>query len=648
MKDKLSAFWSGFKDKWSSLAKNLRIFIITAVSVVIVAAIVLAIVLNQKGYTAIYTGLDSEESSQVVSAINELGITDVKMGTDGSISVPSDQADNVRMQLSIQGYPKSTFNFDVWNSGIGIWSTDTEKKVLQIQQLQTHLMKAINTISAVKNSYVIITMPENSNYVISTDSEEPRVSVKLDLKNGAQLTSDQVEGIYALVLNSLPGLERENISILDSDGKLLSGENTTVEEDVLYQSRLNFQEQMQSLLKSQLNDTLKKLYKDYTINVNVKLNYDNSKSEYTIYTPSVAEDGTSGGIVDNTGDKLNVRVGDKLIGRIIDALGNPLDDGEPIEYTDTVPIAGIPVNPLTRPKIHEPIELGVKAIDGLLTMGKGQRMGIFAGSGVGKSTLMGMIARKVKADLNVIALVGERGREVREFIENDLGEEGMARSVVVVATSDQPAMMRNKCPMTATAIAEYFCSQGKDVLLMMDNLTRFAMAQREIGLSTGEPPVARGYTPSIYAAMPKLLERAGNFEKGSITGIYAVLVEGDDTNEPISDTVRGIIDGHIVLSRKIAAQNHYPAIDILPSISRLMSAIADPEHNKAAGKLRNLLALYNNNADLISIGAYKKGTNPALDEAIKKIDKINDFLMQGMYESFSMEDTIKLLKAAVS
>lgn len=253
-----------------------------------------------------------------------------------------------------------------------------------------------------------------------------------------------------------------------------------------------------------------------------------------------------------------------------------------------------------------------------------------------------------KADLNVIALVGERGREVREFIENDLGEEGMARSVVVVATSDQPAMMRNKCPMTATAIAEYFCSQGKDVLLMMDNLTRFAMAQREIGLSTGEPPVARGYTPSIYAAMPKLLERAGNFEKGSITGIYAVLVEGDDTNEPISDTVRGIIDGHIVLSRKIAAQNHYPAIDILPSISRLMSAIADPEHNKAAGKLRNLLALYNNNADLISIGAYKKGTNPALDEAIKKIDKINDFLMQGMYESFSMEDTIKLLKAAVS
>ncbi len=354
-----------------------------------------------------------------------------------------------------------------------------------------------------------------------------------------------------------------------------------------------------------------------------------------------------GSIVDNTGDKLMVKTGNKLIGRIIDAIGNPLDGGPPIDYTDSVPISGVPVNPLTRPKIAEPIELGVKAIDGLLTMGKGQRMGIFAGSGVGKSTLMGMIAKKVKADLNVIALVGERGREVREFIENDLGEEGMARSVVVVATSDQSALMRNKCPLTATAIAEYFCQQGKDVLLMMDNLTRFAMAQREVGLSIGEPPIARGYTPSIYSAMPKLLERAGCFEKGSITGIYAVLVEGDDTNEPISDTVRGIIDGHIVLSRKIAAQNHYPAIDILPSISRLMSLIVDADHKKAAGKLRNLLALYTNNSDLISIGAYKKGTNPALDEAIKKIDKINGFLMQGVDESFDMEQTIELLKAAV-
>ena len=300
MKDKLSAFWSGFKSKWGSLAKNLRIFIITAIAVVAVGAIVLTIILNQKSYTAIYTGLDSEECSQIASAINDLGVTDVKIGTDGSISVPSDQSDNIRMQLSIQGYPKSTFNFDVWNNGIGIWSTDTEKKVLQIQQLQTHLMKAINTIGAVKNSYVIITMPENNNYVISTNDEEPRVSVKLDLRNDATLSAEQVEGIYALVLNSLPGLEREYISIVDTDGKLLDGKNSTVEEDVLYQSRLNFQEQMQNLLKSQLDETLRKLYKDYTINVNVKLNYDNSKSEYTIYTPSIAEDGTSGGMIQSS------------------------------------------------------------------------------------------------------------------------------------------------------------------------------------------------------------------------------------------------------------------------------------------------------------------------------------------------------------
>ena len=300
MKDKLSAFWSGFKSKWGSLAKNLRIFIITAIAVVAVGAIVLTIILNQKSYTAIYTGLDGEECSQIASAINDLGVIDVKIGTDGSISVPSDQSDNIRMQLSIQGYPKSTFNFDVWNNGIGIWSTDTEKKVLQIQQLQTHLMKAINTIGAVKNSYVIITMPENNNYVISTNDEEPRVSVKLDLRNGATLSAEQVEGIYALVLNSLPGLEREYISIVDTDGKLLDGKNSTVEEDVLYQSRLNFQEQMQNLLKSQLDETLRKLYKDYTINVNVKLNYDNSKSEYTIYTPSIAEDGTSGGMIQSS------------------------------------------------------------------------------------------------------------------------------------------------------------------------------------------------------------------------------------------------------------------------------------------------------------------------------------------------------------
>ena len=351
-----------------------------------------------------------------------------------------------------------------------------------------------------------------------------------------------------------------------------------------------------------------------------------------------------GSIVDNTGDKLNVRVGDKLVGRIIDALGNPLDGGDPVEYTDAVPIAGIPVNPLTRPKIHEPIELGVKAIDGLLTMGKGQRMGIFAGSGVGKSTLMGMIARKVKADLNVIALVGERGREVREFIERDLGEEGMRRSVVVVATSDRPALERNKAAKTATAIAEYFRDQGKDVLLMMDSLTRFSMAQREIGLASGEPPVTRGYPPSVYSEMPKLLERAGRAAVGSITGLYTVLVDGDDFNEPITDTARSILDGHIMLDRKLGHKNHYPAIDILQSISRCMSQIATREHKQAANKLKNVLATYNEAEDLINIGAYKKGSNPNIDYAISRIDAVNGFLCQGTDEKFTFEETVQMLE----
>ncbi len=354
-----------------------------------------------------------------------------------------------------------------------------------------------------------------------------------------------------------------------------------------------------------------------------------------------------GSIVDNTGRQLQVGVGKALVGRIINAIGQPIDGGPPIETTESYSIAGEPVNPLTRPRIEDIIPFGVKAIDGLLTIGRGQRMGIFAGSGVGKSTLLGMIAREVQADINVIALVGERGREVLEFIERDLGEKGMARSVLVVATSDQPSMMRNKCPMTATAIAEYFKDQGLNVLLMMDSLTRYAMAQREIGLATGEAPIARGYTPSIYTAMPKLLERAGNFEKGSITGIYTVLVEGDDTNEPISDTVRGIIDGHIILSRKVAARNHYPAIEILESVSRLMSEITDKSQQETASKLRNLLSVYNSNFDLVSIGAYKKGTNPALDEALRKIDKINAFLQQATDEAFSYEETVRLMKEAV-
>jgi len=352
-------------------------------------------------------------------------------------------------------------------------------------------------------------------------------------------------------------------------------------------------------------------------------------------------------LVEGTKTKLKIPVSEKLIGRVIDAMGNPLDELGNLDIDDKYEVESVYSNPLNRPRIHERMSFGVKAIDGLLTIGKGQRMGIFSGSGVGKSTLMGMIARNVKADINVIALVGERGREVREFIERDLGEEGMARSVLVVATSDQPAMLRNKCPMAATAVAEYFRDQGKDVLLMMDSLTRFAMAQREIGLASGEPPVARGYTPSIYAAMPKLLERTGNFEKGSITGIYTVLVEGDDTNEPISDTVRGIIDGHIILSRKIAARNHYPAIDILGSISRLMNDIDEEHQTNAANQMRHIMSVYEQNYDLITIGAYKKGSNPTLDGAIDKIDKINNFLQQKVEEKFSYDDTVNLMKQAI-
>lgn len=353
---------------------------------------------------------------------------------------------------------------------------------------------------------------------------------------------------------------------------------------------------------------------------------------------------SAGSFVRNTKKRLKIPVGESLRGRVIDALGNPMDEKGPIETQQHYYVENPYINPLTRPPITDVLEFGVKAIDGLNTVGKGQRIGIFAGSGVGKSTLLGMIARNVKADINVIALVGERGREVREFIEKDLGPEGMKRSVLVVATSDQPAMLRMKCPLVATTIAEYFKDQGKDVLLMMDSLTRFAMAQREIGLATGEPPVARGYTPSIYAEFPKLLERSGNFEKGSITGVYTVLVEGDDTNEPISDTVRGILDGHIVLTRKLANENHFPAIDVNASISRLMSSIVPQAHKDTAARLRDILSLYTKNEDLISIGAYKAGTNPKLDVAISKIDKVNEFLMQKTDESFSVEESLRIMQ----
>ncbi|MCL2088463.1 MAG: flagellar protein export ATPase FliI [Oscillospiraceae bacterium] len=355
---------------------------------------------------------------------------------------------------------------------------------------------------------------------------------------------------------------------------------------------------------------------------------------------------SAGDFVRNTNMRLKIPVGDFLQGRIVDSMGNPIDGRGSFDHIEErYFVESTIVNPLTRPPIRERMDFGIKVIDGTLSIGKGQRIGIFAGSGVGKSTLMGMIAKNVRADINVIALVGERGREVREFLEEDLGEEGLRRSVLVVATSDQPAMLRMKCPLVATAIAEYFKDQGKDVLLMMDSLTRFAMAQREIGLAVGEPPVARGYTPSIYAEMPKLLERSGNFEQGSITGVYTVLVEGDDTNEPISDTVRGILDGHIVLSRKLAHRNHYPAIDVNSSVSRLMNLIVSQEHLDTQGAIRDILSEYNENADLISIGAYKPGLNPRLDHAVKKIDSVNAFLKQGTAENFSYDETVGMMKS---
>jgi flagellum-specific ATP synthase len=351
-----------------------------------------------------------------------------------------------------------------------------------------------------------------------------------------------------------------------------------------------------------------------------------------------------GSLVRSTECKLRVPVGDFLVGRTIDATGQPMDGLGDFDVKQYYNVDSDHTNPLDRPRISTRLSFGVKAIDGMMAIGKGQRMGIFAGSGVGKSTLMGMIAKNVKTDINVIALVGERGREVTEFIEKDLGKEGLARSVLVVATSDQPAMYRVKCATVATAIAEYFKDQGKDVLLMMDSLTRFAMAQREIGLATGEPPIARGYTPSIYSELPKLLERSGNFKEGSITGIYTVLVEGDDTNEPISDTVRGIIDGHIVLTRSLAHKSHYPAIDVNASISRLMNDIVSDEHKQAASKIRDMLSVYYQNYDLISIGAYKPGMNHRLDEAVKKIDSINAFLCQKVNENFSYQDILNMME----
>ncbi len=342
---------------------------------------------------------------------------------------------------------------------------------------------------------------------------------------------------------------------------------------------------------------------------------------------------------------LQVKVGMELLGRVLDGLGNPMDGKGPILSKTEYPLHAEPPDPLQRPRIKDSLYVGVRAIDGLITLGSGQRIGIMAGSGVGKSTLLSMIARNTEADISVISLVGERGREVRDFIERDLGEEGLKRSVVVVATSDKPALVRIKGAMTATAIAEYFRDQGRRVVLMMDSVTRFAMAQREVGLTIGEPPATRGYTPSVFALLPRLLERAGTSARGSITGIYTVLVDGDDMNEPIADAVRSILDGHIVLSRAIAAQNHFPAIDILASVSRVMTDVVTKDHREAAQHMRALMAVYKEAEDLIHIGAYVKGSSKKIDEAIEKIDAINDFLCQGVFDVTSFEDMKKTLES---
>ena len=339
-------------------------------------------------------------------------------------------------------------------------------------------------------------------------------------------------------------------------------------------------------------------------------------------------------------DKATLKVGPGLLGRVIDGLGNPIDDKGPLHVDEEYPIYAAPVNPMKRPPIRRPLDLGIRSINGLLTCGQGQRVGIMAGSGVGKSTLLGMIARYTEADVNVIALIGERGRELREFVEKDLQEKGLNNSVVVVATPDRPPLVRMRGAYLATTIAEYFKDNGKKVLLMMDSATRFAMAMREVGLAIGEPPTTKGYTPSVFAALPKLLERTGNFVEGSITGLYTVLVEGDDFNEPISDSMRSILDGHIVLSRDLAARNIYPPIDILASASRVMSDVTDSHHKKLAGQYKEALATYRQSEDLINIGAYKAGSNPAIDNAMRKIDAMTAYQRQEVSNPVTLSESV--------
>jgi flagellum-specific ATP synthase len=347
------------------------------------------------------------------------------------------------------------------------------------------------------------------------------------------------------------------------------------------------------------------------------------------------------------GRPLGVNVSNALLGRVLDGLGNPLDSLGPVPAIDYYPLMSSPPHPLKRQMVEKPLSVGVKVIDGLLTLGQGQRVGIFAGSGVGKSVLLGMMARNTEADVNVIALVGERGREVKEFLERDLGTSGLARSVVIVATSDQPPLVRLKAALTATAIAEYFRDLSKNVLLMMDSVTRVAMAQRDVGLAIGEPPATRGYTPSVFAFLPKLLERSGAGERGSITAIYSVLVEGDDMNEPVADTVRGILDGHFVLSRDLAAKYHYPSVDVQRSISRVMPTVVSPQQYEASGRVRELLSIFEGAQDLINIGAYKAGSNPKVDWALEHIESVDAFLKQGIMENVSFEDTVgQLMKLA--
>ena len=373
------------------------------------------------------------------------------------------------------------------------------------------------------------------------------------------------------------------------------------------------------------------------------------KDERTLVLPLGDLRGVQAGArVTADGALFMVPVGPQVLGRVLDGLGRPIDGRGPIAATYRQPRGGRSPHPLQRRPITEALSTGVRAIDGLLTCGLGQRIGIFAGSGVGKSTVLAMIARNASTDVNVIALIGERGREVREFIDRDLGPEGLARSVVVVSTSDEPAPLRMNAAWVATTLAEYFRDEGLDVTLLMDSVTRFAMAQREIGLALGEPPAMKGYTPSVYSQMARLLERAGTSDRGTITAFYTVLVEADDLNEPVSDTVRGTLDGHIVLSRALATQNHYPAIDILQSVSRVMPSIAAPEHIAASGRLRELLATYERSRDLVQIGAYEAGSDPKLDDALEHLPAIEQFLRQTPDEFGTLEETIERLQAAIA